>query len=326
MEYEELRNMPKIELHCHLDGSLSSAFMKEQLGRDVSDTELHAPDDCENLAEYLEKFDLPLQCIQSEKGMRRAGYDLIRSAAEENVRYIEVRFAPLLMTQEGLTTERILENVLDGLKEGKHEFGVESNIIVCAMRHHSEEDNLKMLKSARAFLGDGVCAADLAGNEAAFPMKGFADLFAQVKRMDMPFTLHAGECGSVQNILDSIEAGAARIGHGIAMRGYREVQEMCRKKQIGIEMCPISNLQTKAVRSRSEYPMREFLDSGLCVTVNTDNRTVSNTTVARELDFIQKNYGIREEEIYQMLQNAIQVSFADDSVKDRVWRECRDWL
>lgn len=356
MEYEEWRKLPKVELHCHLDGSLSREFIQGQLGREVLPSELTVSEHCESLAEYLEKFDLPLACIQSEDAMREAGYDFIRTAAKEQVRYVEVRFAPLLMledpkwligslksagapesaktesapglmaagkTQKDIArgTEAVLTAVLEGLEKGRKEFGVDSNIIVCAMRHHSEEENLVMLKSARAFLGEGVCAADLAGNEAAFPMKDFAELFAQVRRMEMPFTLHAGECGDAQNILDSIEAGAARIGHGIAMRGRKDIQDICRKKRIGIEMCPISNLQTKAVASPAEYPMREFLENGLLVTVNTDNRTVSNSSVAKELEFIQRTYGIRDEEILRMMKDAVEVSFADDVVKQKLWKE-----
>ena len=143
-----------------------------------------------------------------------------------------------------------------------------------------------MIRTAREYLGNGVCAADLAGAEAIYPMSEFMELFGQAKKLGMPFTIHAGECGNVQNILDSVEAGALRIGHGIAMRGNSEVQKMIREKGIGVEMCPISNLQTKAVESESQYPLREFLDNGIKVTINTDNRTVSNTTMTK-LQFIQ---------------------------------------
>ena len=136
--------------------------------------------------------------------------------------------------------------------------------------------------------------------------------------MGMPFTLHAGECGNPQNIIDSINVGAGRIGHGIAMRGNREIRKLAKEAGVGIEMCPISNLQTKSVNSMAEYPMREFLDAGLKVSVNTDNRTVSNTSLTKELEFIQKNYGIRDEEIFRMMKNAIDTAFADDSIKDKI--------
>ena len=166
-----------------------------------------------------------------------------------------------------------------------------------------------MIRTAREYLGNGVCAADLAGAEAIYPMSEFMKLFGQAKKLGMPFTIHAGECGNMQNILDSVEAGALRIGHGIAMRGNSEVQKMIREKGIGVEMCPISNLQTKAVESESQYPLREFLDNGIKVTVNTDNRTVSNTTMTKELQFIQEHYRITDEEIWLMMRNAVDTAF-----------------
>lgn len=154
---------------------------------------------------------------------------------------------------------KVIEAVIAGMNKGKQDFGVEYGIITCAMRHHSAEENLRMLQIVREYLGDGVCAADLAGAEALYPMSEFIDVFETVKKLGMPFTLHAGECGNVQNIIDSVEAGAGRIGHGIAMRGHRELQSELAKKGIGIEMCPISNLQTKAVQSTAEYPASRVL-------------------------------------------------------------------
>ena len=189
------------------------------------------------------------------------------------------------------------------------------------MRHHTEEESMEMIKAARKFLGKGLCAVDLAGNEAAFPMKNFEKLFANARELELPFTIHAGECGSVENVVDSVNAGARRIGHGIALKGNKEAMDLCREKKIGIEMCPISNMQTKAVADPADYPIREFLDAGLKVTLNTDNRMVSNSTLAKEIEFVQKNYGITDEEIWKMTENAIEVSFANDEVKQMLLKK-----
>jgi len=318
MTRDKLTVLPKVELHCHLDGSLSREFIERRLNRKVSQSELSVSDDCRSLNEYLEKFDLPGKCIMDEEGLSEAGYDVLKSMKQENVCYAEIRFAPLLSETEDMNCAKVIEALLAGLEKGKKDFGIEYGVITCAMRHHSEEENRRMIRTAREYLGYGVCAADLAGAEALYPMSEFMELFQETKKLGMPFTLHAGECGSVQNILDSVEAGAGRIGHGIAMRGHREVQKELQRKGIGIEMCPISNLQTKAVESTKDYPMREFLDNGLKVTVNTDNRTVSNTTLTKELAFIQKTYGITDEEICLMMKNAVDVAFADDAVKERI--------
>ena len=303
MTTEELKALQKVELHCHLDGSLSHTFIEKRLGRKVSQSELSVSEDCRSLNEYLQKFDLPGKCIMDEAGLQEAGYDVLRSMKQENVCYAEIRFAPLLSETQDMNCSKVIEALLNGLERGKKDFDIEYGVITCAMRHHSEEENARMIRIARAYLGYGVCAADLAGAESLYPMSEFMELFKKTRALGMPFTLHAGEC---------------RIGHGIAMRGNADIQKELRKKGIGIEMCPISNLQTKAVESTKDYPMREFLNAGLKVTVNTDNRTVSNTTLTKELEFIQKNYGITDEEIHLMMRNAVDVAFADDAVKERM--------
>ena len=160
MEREEnirdnIIKLPKIELHCHLDGSLSREFVEKRLGRTVQEAELSVSDDCTSLAQYLEKFDLPGQCIQDEKGLEGAAYDVLKGMHRENVVYAEIRFAPLLSENERMSCERVIEAALKGLERGKKDFGIEYGLIVCAMRHHSEEQNRRMLHTAREFLGAG---------------------------------------------------------------------------------------------------------------------------------------------------------------------------
>ena len=318
MTIKELTALPKVELHCHLDGSLSRGFIEKRLGRKVLQSELSVSEDCRSLNEYLEKFDLPGKCIMDETGLKEAGYDVLKSMKQENVCYAEIRFAPLLSETPDMNCNKVIEALLAGLEKGKRDFGVEYGVITCAMRHHSEEENARMLRTAREYLGHGVCAADLAGAESLYPMSEFMELFKKTKALGMPFTLHAGECGNAQNIEDSVLAGAGRIGHGIAMRGKPDIQKLVRKAGVGIEMCPISNLQTKAVPGTEAYPLREFLDAGLMVTINTDNRTVSRTSLTKELDFIQRTYGITDEEILHMMKNAAKTAFVDEEMKKRL--------
>lgn len=321
MTIEELKALPKVELHCHLDGSLSRGFIESRLGRTVSPEELQVSENCTSLVEYLEKFSLPGQCIMDEKGLEEAGYDVLKSMSRENVRYAEIRFAPLLSETSSMNCRSVIEALLKGLERGRADFGTRFGVITCAMRHHSQEDNSRMIKTAREYLGYGVCAADLAGAESMYPMSQFMELFQIARKLDMPFTIHAGECGSVQNVIDSVRAGAGRIGHGIALRGHYDIQRNLADHGAGIEMCPISNLQTKAVNSTAEYPLREFLDAGLKVSINTDNRTVSNTSLTKELKFIQNNYGIQDEEIRLLMKNAVDTAFASEDEKERLYSE-----
>lgn len=315
---ERIKRLPKIELHCHLDGSLSRGCIETLLGRKVSDQDLMADDDCRSLAEYLEKFDLPLQALQTEEGLYEAGYDFMRQMSMDDIIYVEVRMAPMQSVNRRVGCRQVIEAVLRGLDRGRKEFHIEYGLIVCAMRHHSDSQNLRMIKTAREFLGEGVCAADLAGDEATYPMREFTSLFGEVQKMGMPFTIHAGECNSLENIMEAVQCGAARIGHGIALRGHPVDIAVLKELGTGIEMCPISNLQTKAVRRKEDYPIREFIDQGLLVTLNTDNRTVSNTTIGREIDFVQQFCGITDEEILEMQKNAVKVAFAPDEVKEKL--------
>lgn len=236
-----------------------SGIYRKKAGKACKE-ELSVSDDCRSLTEYLEKFDLPGQCRRDERGLEEAGFDVLKSMSRENVCYAEIRFAPLFSETASMSCTKAIEAFLKGMEKGKQTFGIEYGLITCAMRHHSEEENRRMIKAAREFLGAGVCAANL--------------------------------------------AGAAKIGHGIAMRGHADLIRELAQKKIGIEMCPISNLQTKAVPVPEAYPLREFIDGKLLVTVNTDNRTVSNTTMTKELEFIQKTYNIMDEEILLMMKNA----------------------
>lgn len=320
MLIKEFLNRPKIDLHCHLDGSMVLKSMGEILGREVLEEEIQVSDNCTSLAEYLQKFDLPISCIQTEAGLKKSAKDFLLGLQKDNVKYIEVRFAPFFSCGEGLSYRQVMESVLDGLKEASKECGVLYQVIACNMRHLDEEINVRMMRECREFLGDGLCAIDLAGDEAGMPNALFGNLFAEAKKLELPYTIHAGECGSVQSILDAVEMGAKRIGHGIAMMGNAEVQKILASKRIGVEMCPISNYQTKALAQTDVYPIRDFAKMGVLTTINTDNRTVSGTRITREMEFLNERFGISEEELYQYQMNAIDVAFCDDAMKHEIWK------
>jgi adenosine deaminase len=188
------------------------------------------------------------------------------------------------------------------------------------MRHRAAEENIAMLRAARNYLGEGVCAADLAGNEAAFPVLGQRAFFEEAKRLDIPFTIHAGECGSPESIRNALGLGASRIGHGIAAMKDEALMDELQRRQIPLELCPISNLQTRAVASKEEYPFRKFMDRGLKVTINTDNRTVSSTSLGQEFAWLEKEYDLTLDEARTLTANALDASFASDDVKQKIYR------
>lgn len=310
-----IQQLPKIDLHCHLDGSLTKAMIERYVDQLVTPQMLTVSDYCQSLTEYLEKFDLPLQCLQSESGLEDGAYSFVEEAARDNVQYVEVRFAPMLSVHDSLNCEKVIEAVRKGMERGKETFGVRYGIIVCAMRNHSVEQNLKMLKCAREFLGYGVCALDLAGDESAYPTLQFRELFQEANRLEMPFTIHSGETGNLENVRVAYELGAKRIGHGIALKKDPELMRAYAAAGIGVEMCPTSNFQTKAVRSWEEYPLRQFMDAGIQVSIHTDNRTVSGTTMTKELTKIYEQYDQDDALILKLLNNAAESAF-DPEIKN----------
>lgn len=308
----DFKSLPKIDLHCHLDGSLALEMIRRHTNQVVTIDMLQVEEDCRSLTEYLTKFQIPIECIQDESGLEDGAYTFMKDVASENTKYIEVRFAPMFSVNEKISCKQVIEAVLEGLERGRQDFGVQYNVIVCAMRNHSIDVNTKMLRIAREYLGEGVCAMDLAGDEAKYPVNQFQELFTVAKGLNMPFVIHAGETGSPMNVKKAFEYGAKRIGHGIALRHDKELMKEIAKKGTGIEMCPTSNLQTKAIDGWSNYPLLDFIEQGIKVSVNTDNRTVSNTNMTKELRLIYEHFGQDEGLIYKLLNNAVETSFAKD--------------
>lgn len=325
MEETIVRQLPKIELHCHLDGSIRGPILETLAitqGRPLPYTgdalikKMSAPDTCDSLAEYLERFDLVLPYLQTTDALELVAFDLIQQAHEEAVAYIEVRFAPMLFTRQQLSLPEIISAVLKGLKKGEEAFGVKSNALLCGMRHHSEEENTTVVHAAHDFSHKGVVGFDLAGDEAPFPAEDYTEVITLARHFDIPLTLHAGECGCAQNIATSIHLGASRIGHGIAAIKDPNTMDLCRENNILIEMCPTSNLQTKAIKEIADYPFQQFLDAGLKICVNTDNRTVSNTTLTREYMTLHRWFGIDYNCMAQVNHHAVDGAFISPKEKE----------
>lgn len=320
-------DLKKIDLHCHLDGSLSIETIRKlahNIQRRLPAEELllsrmQVQDGCADLGEYLSCFDIPLPFLCTEQNFKDAVIGVLRDASRENVVYMEIRFSPLMSAGCGLPYERMIEGAISGLQEGREKYGVMGNLILCGMRHMPVEENIKMLRIGREFLKEGVCGVDVAGDEAAFPILGQREFLEEAKRLNMPFTIHAGECGSPESVRDAIALGAKRIGHGIAAWKDEALMEACREKQIALELCPISNLQTKAVASKEEYPFERFRKKGLKLTVNTDNRMVSGTSLTREFEWLHGEYQITRADAEELTKNALEASFAEDDMKQKIW-------
>ncbi len=325
MDYMKI---PKIELHCHLDGSMGLELIQRLLmenGEQMSESELRAkieaPDDCQSLAEYLDKFTLPINLLQTGHGLEETAYNLAKTAAAENVKYIEVRFAPTSHMSKGLRVLDEIESIQKGLLKAQKEAGIYSGILVCAMRHLDMETNIEMLRAAREMYGAGVVGCDIAGDEKPHTNMEYKAFFDEARRLGMPFTIHSGECGNAENVAEAVELGAKRVGHGIAMYKRPDIIRLCSDKRIGVEMCPVSNIQTKAVKDFNAYPFEAFYKAGIPVSINTDNRTVSNTSCIKEWEILSQIYDFTEEDVERIYRDSVEVSFASDDIKDKLLRE-----
>ncbi len=310
-----------IELHLHLDGSLRPETVwelaKEQNIKLPANTvdevrdQMQVPEDCRTLEEYLTRFDLPLLVLQTREALERAAFELTEDLAKEGVTYAEIRFAPQLSIKGGMTQEQAVEAAIEGVKRGMEQYpSIRVGLILCCMRgEDNEEWNLQTVEAAKKYLGDVVCAVDIAGAESLYPTERFAPVFEKVREYGLPSTIHAGEAAGPESMKTALAFGAKRIGHGVAAVEDPELVRRLIEEQITLEVCVTSNYQTKVVPSIEAHPIRRLFNAGVRVTVNSDNRTISNTNVRKELDILRNVFGFKEQEIEKMEEYAWEARF-----------------
>jgi len=317
---EFFQKLPKTDLHVHLDGSLRLETIielarEEGVSLPATNPEelrraMNLGENCGSLVEYLKAFDVTLRVMQTEPALYRIAYELAEDAARENVRYMEVRYSPMLHTRKGLKLTRVIEAVLAGLKAAREEYGIESNIIICGIRNVSPESSLEMAELAVAYKGRGVVGFDLAGAEYDHPAKHHKAAFQLVRANNINVTIHAGEAYGPESIAQAIHVcGAHRIGHGCRLREDGDLLHYLNDHRIPLECCPSSNVQTGAVRDLKSHPLKLYFDLGLRVTINTDNRLVTDTTVSRELWLCHTQLGMSFRDIKTMIMAGFKSAF-----------------
>lgn len=308
-----LRKMPKVELHVHLDGSVNLDLISNLSGDNFDNIKekMVAPDKCADLKDYLERFDYPCDFMQSKDNLELVAKSLLNDLKKDNVIYAEVRFAPLKHMNNGLSIDEVINSVINGFKDND----LKVNLILCMMRNDSFEDNMKVIETAKKYLNRGVCAVDLAGDEAHYPTGDFKDLFKVSKDYRIPFTIHAGEADGASSVESAIAFGAKRIGHGIRCLEDKDLVNQIIDKNIHLEVCPTSNIQTNVVNSISEHPIRKLFDLGVNLSINTDNRTVSNTSLTNEYTLLRDNLNFGINDFIKCNINAINSSFLSDEDK-----------
>ena len=298
-----LKEIPKVELHVHLDGSVRYETLKEFKNITKEDVMCN---NCKNLSEYLTKFDLPIEIMQTKEILTRVAKELVEDLKKDNVIYAEVRFAPVLHTKN-LSLEEVVEAVLLGLKDKD----LKVNLILCMMRNSSFLENKKIIDLTYKYLNKGVVAIDLAGDERAYKTNNFKDLFKIINDLNIPFTIHAGEGDGI-----AINFNAKRIGHGVRCIEDEKVINLIKEKNITLEVCPTSNIDTNMF-DYINHPIKKLYDQNVLVTINTDNRTVSNITLTKEYEKLNKNFEFKIEDFRKMNINSINASFLSEEEKNK---------
>ena len=317
-----------IDLHLHLDGSLSeqdfinlSKQYNVDLGKDFPNN-IYVPSDCPSLEEYLKRFDLPLLLLQTKEALIYSTYSLVKRLHELGYIYAEIRFAPQLHTQKGLSQLEAAKAALEGLENALKDFpDIEVNLILCCMRHASEETNMENIEVANKLKGTRVVAVDLAGAEAMHPSSYYSRIFDKAKQYGLNITIHAGEATGSDEIMMAIDNGATRIGHGVHLSLDAKSIKKVKDNDVCFEFCPTSNLQTKSLKTYKDVPLREFMNIDIPVTINSDNMTVSNTNVPIELVHMIKTFDLNKEEVKSLFLTSIKYSFTDKSTKEKLIRE-----
>jgi adenosine deaminase len=307
LDTDLLHRLPKAELHVHLDGSLRPETMldlAEQQGKPMPADDADAlrdymhVRDARNLVDYLARFEVTLSIMQTADSLERIAYELAVDLAEENVRYAEIRFSPILNARDGLPLTETVDAPLRGLKRAEEELGIRTALIICGIRNMDPATSRDLADLTVAYKNRGVVAFDLAGAEYNYPAKKHKDAFFNVINKNMAATIHAGEAYGPESIHQALHyCHANRIGHGTRLFEDPDLMNYIRDFRIPIEICLTSNVQTRAVSSFAEHPLRMYYDEGLMLSLNTDNRLMSATTVTEEYRRASEHLGFTWDEL-----------------------------
>ena len=312
-----------IELHCHLDGSLSEETIKHLCALnhkediDLSKVKLRADKSVKSLNDYLKCFEFPLSLLQTAESLTYASYSLFKELHEQGILYAEVRFAPQQHTSQGLSQEQAVMAAISGLEIAKKETGIAGQLILCCMRgENTHGQNMETIGIASSFLGKGVCGIDLAGAEALYPNDLYSNEFRKALDLDLPFTCHAGEALGAPSVWEAVKMGARRIGHGIHCSSDSQLLAFLAETKIGLEVCPTSEVDTCSIPSYEDCPIPLFLKKNILFTLATDDMTISSITLKEEYRKASKTFALGEKERKTLYLNAVEMAFLSNEKKD----------
>ncbi|MEX0844022.1 MAG: adenosine deaminase [Balneolaceae bacterium] len=316
-----IKSLPKIELHLHLDCSLSFEVVKKLrpgISREDYDRDFIAPANCASLEEYLKCAQAPIAIMQTKEQLEAVTQDLFKQLKADNVIYAEIRFAPLQHLEQGLSAEQVVQIVNNAAKKGIKETAIEAGIILCTLRHFTEEQSMETVKLVNQFKGTQVVGFDIAADE-TIPIDNHIKAFEYARKHGIPCTAHAGEArgpDSVREVLGNFHP--ARIGHGVRSIEDPELLNHLKEKDIHLEVCPTSNVQTGIYKSIGEHQINDIYKNGNSLSVNTDGRAISNVSLNEEYQKLNHHFDWQIEQFIKVNEYAIDAAFCDEETKDRI--------
>lgn len=324
MDYHQL---PKIELHLHLDCSLSYKVV-QQIDPAISFEEYKdsfiAPPKCTDLVDYLSRAVKGFQLMQTKEQLELVTLDLLEQLKDDNVIYAEIRFAPLLHIAKGLTPKEVVSIVNNALTKGMQQTGIEARLILCTLRHYSEEESMETVQLVELFKGTNVVGFDIAGDEAGFPVKNHIKAFEFASAHAIHCTAHAGEAKGPESVRETLDHfHPTRIGHGTRSAEDESLLVFLKNKNIHLEVCPTSNIQTNVFDKIEDHAANTIFTAGVSMSVNTDGRTVTPVTLSHEYAVLEKTFQWGKSHFLKCNLEAIAHSFTTPEIKEKLIQKIR---
>jgi adenosine deaminase len=312
--------LPKVELHLHLDCSLSYEVVSQidpSITLEDYNTNFIAPEKCVDLRDFLARAPNYYPLMQTEEQLYLVTMDLFEQLRKDGLMYSEIRFAPLLHTENGLSARQVVLSVEEAVAQAVRSTGVEARIILCTLRYFSEEQSLETVKLVEEFCSTYVAGFDIAADKPGNVIDAHVAAFQYARENDIPFTAHVGETRGIENVRESLDHFTpTRLGHGVCSIQDPELLEYLRQHQIHLEACPTSNVQTNCYETYADHPIDRLYRAGISVGVNTDNRRINNITLSQEYEKLQQTFGWEAEDFFNCNRNALGAAFVSDDERN----------
>ncbi len=320
-----IQKLPKVELHLHLDCSLSYDVVKKidpSVTQETYNHEYIAPSKCTDLADFLTRATKGISLMQTKEHIQLVVHDLFRQMAEDNMSYAEIRFAPLQHLEKGLTAHEVVEAAEQSTADASKNTGIEARLILCTLRHFTKEQSMETVKLVQEFKGTYVAGFDIAADEAGFPIDNHVEAFKYANENSIFCTAHAGEAKGAESVWETLQFfGPSRIGHGVRSIEDKKLVEHLRSNKIHLEICPTCNVQIDIYDTYKNHPVDDLYKAGVSLNINTDTRTITNITLNKEYQKLQDVFGWTIDDFYNCNANALNVAFIPEELKKELLRK-----